>query len=189
LIASLPAAFLVILPLLLILARLLKFLPCNNEDAIARLTEDLDRILPQTQCRQCGFDGCEPYARAIAKGTVAVNLCAPGGSATAQGIARILGREPATITDKEAHDADPQIAVIDAARCIGCVKCIRACPVDAILGAAKQVHAVLPGLCTGCGLCLPPCPVDCISLSASPRINRHFGWTKPGRLRSPRPSA
>lgn len=186
---SLPAGFLVILPLLLILARLLKALPDRDENEIALLAANLDQILPQTQCRKCGYDGCQPYARAVAEGTAALNLCAPGGSVTARGIARILGREPSSISDVEARDEDPQIAVIDAARCIGCVKCIRACPVDAILGAAKQIHAVLPVLCTGCGLCLPPCPVDCISLAASPPGIRHFGWTKPGRLRSPRPSA
>lgn len=118
----------------------------------------LNRLLPQTQCRECGYDGCLPYAQALAEGSAPVNLCAPGGEAVMADIAGLLGKAriaPAKIQ----HHA---LAWIDETACIGCTACIRACPVDAIMGASKQMHTVLASECTGCGLCVAPCPVDCI---------------------------
>ncbi|HBS61512.1 MAG TPA: RnfABCDGE type electron transport complex subunit B [Stenotrophomonas sp.] len=128
------------------------------------LVERLDRLLPQTQCGQCGYDGCRPYAAAMARGEAGVERCPPGGDAGARALARVLG-VPAVPFDRSRGDHVPdQLALIVEADCIGCTKCIQACPVDAIVGGAKYMHTVIADLCTGCGLCLPPCPVDCIVL-------------------------
>jgi len=130
----------------------------------AQLIERLDRVLPQTQCGQCGFDGCRPYANALARGEAKVDRCPPGGDSGARALAHIL-RVPALPFDRQRGEhKPPQVAFIIEADCIGCTKCIQACPVDAIVGAAKFMHTVLANLCTGCELCLPPCPVDCIEL-------------------------
>ncbi|HAI94577.1 MAG TPA: electron transport complex protein RnfB [Xanthomonadaceae bacterium] len=126
------------------------------------LTERLDRLLPQTQCGQCGFDGCRPYAEAMARGEAGVERCPPGGDAGARALAQVLD-VPAQPYDRARGEYKPsQVAEIIEADCIGCTKCIQACPVDAIVGGAKFMHTVIDGLCTGCELCIPPCPVDCI---------------------------
>ncbi|QEY23371.1 RnfABCDGE type electron transport complex subunit B [Neisseria animalis] len=122
--------------------------------------QTLNRLLPQTQCRECGYNGCLPYAEALISGEAAVNLCAPGGEAVMRDIAGILGKPectPAKIQTKA-------LAWIDESACIGCTACIRACPVDAIMGAHKLMHTVIRNECTGCGLCVAPCPVDCIHM-------------------------
>jgi electron transport complex protein RnfB len=124
----------------------------------------IDALLPQTQCRKCGYDGCRPYAEAIAAGTADINRCPPGGDTGIRELAALLGVEPLPL-DAECGAAGPRtVAVIDEAHCIGCTLCIQACPVDAIAGAAKLMHTVIRDLCTGCELCIPPCPVDCITL-------------------------
>jgi electron transport complex protein RnfB len=123
------------------------------------LIDAIDTLLPQTQCAQCGYPGCRPYAAAIAQGE-AIDLCPPGGPETAQALARLLGR--AVTTPPPSLQAP--VAVIDEARCIGCYLCIPACPVDAIIGAPQFMHTVIRDRCTGCGLCVAPCPVDCIDL-------------------------
>lgn len=120
----------------------------------------VNRLLPQTQCRECGFSGCLPYAEALAAGEAAVNLCAPGGETVMRDVAALLQQPPLP----PAKVQPPVLAWIDEAVCIGCTACIRACPVDAILGASKLMHTVLADECTGCGLCVAPCPVDCIHL-------------------------
>ena len=126
------------------------------------LVERLDRLLPQTQCGQCGFAGCRPYAEAMARGEAGIDHCPPGGDAGALALARLLG-VPALPYDRgRGLQSPPQVALIVEADCIGCTKCIQACPVDAIVGANKLMHTVLPTLCTGCELCVPACPVDCI---------------------------
>src|SRR5690606_18125818 len=132
------------------------------------LAERLDRLLPQTQCGQCGFDGCRPYAEAMAHGDAGSERCPPGGDAGARALARLLGL-PAVPYDRArgAHKA-AQVAIVVEADCIGCTKCIQACPVDAIVGASKLMHAVVAPLCTGCELCVPACPVDCIEMRPAP---------------------
>jgi Na+-translocating ferredoxin:NAD+ oxidoreductase subunit B len=128
------------------------------------LVERLDRLLPQTQCGQCGFDGCRPYAEAMACGDAGVERCPPGGDAGARALAHVLG-VPALPFDRSRGAHLPGVvALIIEDDCIGCTKCIAACPVDAIIGGAKHMHTVIEPLCTGCGLCLPACPVDCIRL-------------------------
>lgn len=130
----------------------------------ANLVERLDRLLPQTQCGQCGFDGCRPYAQAMARGEAGVERCPPGGDEGARALARLLEVPVQPFDRQRGQHLPPQVALIVEADCIGCTKCIQACPVDAIVGGAKFMHTVLEDLCTGCGLCLPPCPVDCIQM-------------------------
>jgi electron transport complex protein RnfB len=130
----------------------------------SELARRIDALLPQTQCRRCGEPGCLPYAEAIAAGRSPINRCPPGGSATIAELAALL-RVPALPLDTACGMPGPlRIAAIDEATCIGCTLCIQACPTDAIVGAARQMHTVLAHRCTGCELCLPPCPVDCIDL-------------------------
>lgn len=125
---------------------------------------DIDALLPQTQCTRCGYQGCRPYAEAIARGEAAINQCPPGGAATIAGLAALLRREALPLNPANGAEGPPLVAVIDEAACIGCVKCLPPCPVDAIIGARKQMHTVIAALCTGCELCIAPCPVDCISM-------------------------
>jgi len=136
--------------------------------ADSELVRSIDALLPQTQCRRCGYDGCKPYAEAIAAGD-AINRCPPGGEALIAALSALTGK-PVVALDRAHGEPMPfTIARIDEAWCIGCTLCIEACPVDAIVGAAKRMHTVLPVLCTGCELCLPPCPVDCIDMMPAPR--------------------
>ncbi len=128
------------------------------------LTDRIDALLPQTQCRQCQYAGCRPYAEAIAAGEADINQCPPGGDSTIQALASLLGREPKLLNIAHGLTKPRAVAVIDEQVCIGCAKCLDACPVDAILGAAKRMHTVIADECTGCELCLPPCPVDCIQM-------------------------
>ena len=123
--------------------------------------DDIDALLPQTQCSECGYDGCRPYAQAIVNQNEALNRCPPGGLETAQALAAKLNRP---VDTSNLVPRQPSVVSINETTCIGCTKCIQACPVDAIIGAAKQMHTVIADDCTGCGLCLPPCPVDCIQV-------------------------
>jgi electron transport complex protein RnfB len=135
----------------------------------AELVEQINDLLPQTQCRRCTFDGCRPYAAAIARGEAGTNQCPPGGEATAVALANLLRREPRKVDPQfGVMPARPAVAVIDEATCIGCTKCIQACPVDAIVGGSKFMHTVIAADCTGCELCIPPCPVDCIDMRPAP---------------------
>jgi len=132
------------------------------------LVERLDRLLPQTQCGQCGFDGCRPYAEAMTRGEAAVDRCPPGGDAGARMLARVLDTVALPFDRARGeHHAVPPVALVIEADCIGCTKCIQACPVDAIVGASKLMHTVLVDACTGCELCVPACPVDCIEMVAA----------------------
>jgi Na+-translocating ferredoxin:NAD+ oxidoreductase subunit B len=128
------------------------------------LIDAIDALLPQTQCTRCGYPACRPYAEAIAAGEAAINHCPPGGAAGIRKLAHLLGREETPLDPSNGEEKPAAAAVIDESRCIGCVLCIRACPVDAIVGAAKRMHTVLTAACTGCELCLAPCPVDCIEM-------------------------
>ena len=132
----------------------------------ATLLERLDRVLPQTQCGQCGFDGCRPYAEAMALRQAGVDRCPPGGDAGARALARILDTEALPYDRSRGIHKPAAVALVIEADCIGCTKCIQACPVDAIVGGAKHMHVVIEPLCTGCELCIPACPVDCIVLVA-----------------------
>ena len=130
----------------------------GNDDPVV---ERIDALLPQTQCAQCGYPGCRPYAEAIAAGD-AINKCPPGGEATVIRLADLLGRSPEPLAADAPGEA--RVAFIREAECIGCTLCIAACPVDAIVGARGFTHTVIERECTGCDLCLPPCPVDCIDM-------------------------
>ncbi|MEO7320163.1 MAG: RnfABCDGE type electron transport complex subunit B [Nitrosospira sp.] len=125
---------------------------------------EVDAILPQTQCRQCGFSGCKPYATAIVEGHAEINQCPPGGEDGIRKLAELLGVSPIPLNTAHGVSKPRAVALIDEQVCIGCTLCIAACPVDAIVGAAKQMHAVIIAECTGCELCIEPCPVDCISM-------------------------
>lgn len=131
------------------------------------LAQRIDALLPQTQCTRCGFAGCRPYAEAIAAGKADIDQCPPGGDAGVAKLAHLLGRAVKPLAPAFAPAMPPQVAVIDEAACIGCTKCIQACPVDAIVGASQRMHTVIASWCTGCELCIPPCPVDCIVLEPS----------------------
>lgn len=141
---------------------------CGLSPADSRndLVDRIDRILPQTQCRQCGYDGCRPYAEAIARGEADIDHCPPGGDAGARGLARLLGVPAKPYDRARGLHKPPQVALVVEADCIGCTKCIVACPVDAIAGGSKLMHTIIEPLCTGCELCVPACPVDCIVMAA-----------------------
>jgi electron transport complex protein RnfB len=126
--------------------------------------DELDAVLPQTQCTRCGYSGCAPYAAAIVSGVADINQCPPGGVATIAKLAALTGRPARPLNPANGVEAPARIAVIDEARCIGCAKCLPPCPADAIVGAGRYMHTVLADLCTGCELCIAPCPVDCIRL-------------------------
>ena len=143
------------------------------------LVDKIDAILPQTQCGQCGFPGCRPYATAIAEGKADINQCPPGGETTIIALADLLGRDPKPLNEEHGQHAEKRVAVIDEQTCIGCTLCIQACPVDAILGAAKQMHTVIEAECTGCELCLPPCPVDCIEMVPVKTSLKTWQWPAP----------
>ncbi|MES2999023.1 MAG: RnfABCDGE type electron transport complex subunit B [Pseudomonadota bacterium] len=132
-----------------------------------KLIEQIDTLLPQTQCGQCSYSGCLPYAEAIAEKDEAINRCPPGGVKTLKALAKLLEKDVQPFLEEmKKQERPPMAAYIREAECIACTKCIQACPVDAILGAAKQCHTVLIQECTGCGLCVSPCPVDCIDMIA-----------------------
>ncbi|HCE2445710.1 TPA: electron transport complex subunit RsxB [Vibrio parahaemolyticus] len=138
------------------------------------IVEQIDAILPQTQCGQCGYPGCRPYAEAIANGDN-INKCPPGGQTTIEKLADLMGVEP----EESAHDLDskvPTVAFIHEDMCIGCTKCIQACPVDAIVGGTKAVHTVIKDECTGCDLCVAPCPTDCIEMIPVETTTDSWKW-------------
>jgi electron transport complex protein RnfB len=149
------------------------------------LVEKVDALLPQTQCGQCGFAGCRPYAEAIAGGEADINRCPPGGEATIGALADLLGRDPKPLDPERGVEKPRMVAIIDEQTCIGCTLCIQACPVDAILGAAKHMHTVIAEECTGCELCLPPCPVECIRMEPVTQDIRTWKWPFP-EVRTPR---
>jgi Na+-translocating ferredoxin:NAD+ oxidoreductase subunit B len=141
------------------------------------LVDAIDALLPQTQCTKCGYQGCRPYAEALAQGDADINQCPPGGAAGIRKLAQLLSRSEKPLNPSNGSETPRAGALIDESRCIGCLLCIEACPVDAIVGAAKRMHTVLTESCTGCELCLPPCPVDCIDMvelgALAQRGNRH----------------
>lgn len=142
------------------------------------IVDQIDEILPQTQCGQCGFPGCRPYAEAIANGE-AINKCPPGGQNTIEALADLLDVEAIPLDAEHGEESVKTVAYIREDECIGCTKCIQACPVDAILGAAKQMHTVITSECTGCDLCVEPCPVDCIDMLPIETTLNNWKWTPP----------
>jgi electron transport complex protein RnfB len=132
------------------------------------LADRIDALLPQTQCEQCGYHGCRPYAEAIARGDAEINQCPPGGAGGIARLAALLDRPALPLNPAHGVEKPRMLARIVEADCIGCTKCIQACPVDAIVGAAKLMHTVIADDCTGCELCVPACPVDCIVLEPMP---------------------
>lgn len=152
-----------------------------DEDPIVE--QILDK-LPQTQCGQCGYPGCRAYAEAIANGE-AINKCPPGGQTTINALATLLNVEAPELDAEHGIEKPPMVAFIHEELCIGCTKCIQACPVDAILGAAKQMHTVIGSECTGCDLCVDPCPVDCIEMIPVPTTPQTWRWELPQRETTP----
>jgi len=131
--------------------------------------KEIDALLPQTQCEECGYPGCLPYAQALAQKAAPIDRCPPGGVDTVKALGALLNIDPSPyLAITEENTRPPALAFIREAECIGCTKCIQACPVDAIIGAGKLMHTVLPDECTGCGLCVEPCPVDCIEIISLP---------------------
>ncbi|EGY28804.1 electron transport complex, RnfABCDGE type, B subunit [Candidatus Regiella insecticola 5.15] len=141
------------------------------------IVEQIDQILPQSQCGQCGYPGCRPYAEAVSNNNEKINQCAPGGEKVMLKLAELLGIEPQPLDGDESR-VNPQrkVAFIDESNCIGCTKCIQACPVDAIVGATRALHTVLPDLCTGCDLCIAPCPTDCIEMIPVTTTLANWKW-------------
>ncbi|OON64178.1 ferredoxin [Massilia sp. KIM] len=149
-------------------------LPEAPRPVIKTLADQLEDLLPQTQCTKCGYPACRPYAEAMARGEAEINQCPPGGMEGVRRLAAATGRPVIPINPANGVERPRPVAFIDESLCIGCTLCIQACPVDAILGAAKQMHTILPSLCTGCDLCVAPCPVDCISMI--PATGERTGW-------------
>jgi Na+-translocating ferredoxin:NAD+ oxidoreductase subunit B len=147
------------------------------------VADQINAILPQTQCGQCGFAGCRPYAEALAAGEADINQCPPGGEAGIRALADLLGRDFVPLNAEHGEHKEKTVAVIDEAVCIGCTLCIQACPVDAILGAAKHMHTVIERECTGCELCVAPCPVDCIRMVPLEQDIAHWKWPSPDERR------
>jgi H+/Na+-translocating ferredoxin:NAD+ oxidoreductase subunit B len=147
--------------------------PLAEESLVARI----DAILPQIQCTKCGYPGCEPYARAVASGAARINQCPPGGERAIRQLAGLLGRDYVPLDPARGVERPRHVARIDEPRCIGCTLCIQACPVDAIVGAAQQMHTVVVEFCSGCDLCVAPCPVDCIAMVPATGVDAD--WTRP----------
>ncbi|MBE0509866.1 MAG: electron transport complex subunit RsxB [Chromatiales bacterium] len=143
------------------------------------IVDKIDAILPQTQCGQCSYAGCRPYAEAIAAGEADINRCPPGGETVILALADLLGVDPKDLDEEVGDERPRRVAFIDEQTCIGCTLCIQACPVDAILGAAKQMHTIIEAECTGCELCLEPCPVDCIIMRELPQQPNTWKWPYP----------
>ncbi len=140
------------------------------DDAVNALADRIDALLPQTQCRRCGYDACRPYAEALACGATELNRCPPGGAALIDELSALLGRPTLPLDPACGVEAEPRVAWIDEPACIGCARCLDPCPTDAILGARKRMHTVIAQDCSGCELCVPICPVDCIYMVPAPGL-------------------
>jgi electron transport complex protein RnfB len=173
------AAILVMIGLGLVLGVVLGYSALKFKVEGDPLVDKIDAILPQTQCGQCGFPGCKPYATAIANGEADINQCPPGGEAGMRALADLMGVEPKPLNAEHGQPKPKSVAVIEENLCIGCTLCIQACPVDAILGAAKHMHTVIASECTGCELCVAPCPVDCITMEPIPEKVGNWKWRYP----------
>jgi electron transport complex protein RnfB len=171
---AIGTAILVATTLALVLGVALGWAASLIEPDASSLVERIDALLPQTQCGQCRYPGCRPYAVAIASGDADIDRCPPGGDATMRALAALLDRAPRPLDPEFGTPKPAQVAWIDEERCIGCARCLPACPVDAIVGAPRLMHTVITAQCTGCELCLPPCPVDCIELRPAPAVSLRY---------------
>jgi electron transport complex protein RnfB len=144
------------------------------------VADQADALLPQSQCGQCGYPGCRPYAEAIAQGEAEINLCSPGGEAVMLALADLLGREP--VANDDAPPKIKAVAQINEQCCIGCTKCLQSCPVDAIVGANKQLHGILALECTGCELCIETCPIGCILMQPVTDTPATWKWPHPAEI-------
>ncbi len=175
----LSAALVTLVGLSIIFGAILGFAAIKFKVEGDPIVEQIDSLLPQTQCGQCGYPGCKPYAQAIADGDT-INKCPPGGQTTINAIADLLDVEAPTLDAEHGEESDTKtVAYIREDECIGCTKCIQACPVDAILGAAKLMHTVIVSECTGCDLCVEPCPVDCIDMLPVDKGLADWKWDLP----------
>ncbi len=160
---------LIILCLISLVSYLILLIQKNFKSSDDPIIEKINNLLPQTQCAQCGYPGCKPYATAISKNEADINRCPPGGQQTIDNLAELLNLpNKALAEDLPIANNTPKVAKINEAECIGCLLCIKACPVDAIVGANKLMHTVITDQCTGCDLCIPPCPMNCISMVERP---------------------
>lgn len=176
---SVVAALMAMVSLALIFGAVLGFAAVRFKVEGDPIVDQLDALLPQTQCGQCSYPGCRPYAEAIAGGD-AINKCPPGGQTTINAIADLLDVEAPSLDEEHGEESDvKKVAFVREDECIGCTKCIQACPMDAILGAAKQMHTVIADECTGCDLCVEPCPVDCIDMVPVETTLTTWKWHKP----------
>ena len=146
------------------------------------VVDQIEALLPQTQCGQCSYPGCRPYAEAIASGEADINQCPPGGEDGIKALAELLDVEPKPLNEEFGEEKPKSLAVIIEKDCIGCTKCVQACPVDAILGAAKHMHTVIASECTGCELCVEPCPVDCIVMEPIEVDVNNWQWPAPEKV-------
>jgi len=151
----------------------------NYNSLNVQTIDAIENLLPQTQCGKCHYPGCRPYAEAIVLGKADINQCPPGGEYSIRAIANLLGKDSKSLSNDIENEVNQCVALIDEDSCIGCVKCIKACPVDAIIGAPKFMHTVIKKHCTGCELCIPSCPVDCISMVPLRIKTREWVWSKP----------
>lgn len=175
---TLLTAILALVGLSLLFGAILGFASIRYKVEGNPIVDQIDALLPQTQCGQCSYPGCKPYAEAIANGEK-INKCPPGGESTINALADLLGVEPEPLDAEHGEESVTKVAVIREDECIGCTKCIQACPVDAILGAAKQMHTVIASECTGCDLCVEPCPVDCIDMVPVAPTLQTWSWEQP----------
>jgi len=173
------AALVALVSLGLVFGALLGFAAVRFKTDGNPIVDQINDILPQTQCGQCGYPGCRPYAEAIANSDEAINKCPPGGEAGIHALADLLDMEAVPLDEEHGEENIVAVAYIREDECIGCTKCIQACPVDAILGAAKQMHTVIVSECTGCDLCVEPCPVDCIDMIPQEQTLQTWHWQLP----------
>lgn len=173
------AAIIVLTLLAIAFGLLLGFAAIRYKVKSNPVVDQIDALLPQTQCGQCTYPGCRPYAEAIAKGEADINQCPPGGETVILALADLLGKDPKPLNEKHGEHSTKTVVYIDENVCIGCTLCIQACPVDAILGAPKQMHTIIKSECTGCNLCIPPCPVDCIHIIPADERPATQQWPQP----------
>lgn len=172
-------AIYIMLGLALILGAVLGYAALQFKVESDPLIARIDAILPQTQCGQCGYPGCKPYAAAIANGEADINQCPPGGDEGIHALADLMGMEYKPLNEEHGETKPKAVAFIEEDWCIGCTLCLQACPVDAIVGAAKQMHTIVASECTGCELCIAPCPVDCIIMEPIEETPDNWKWKYP----------